>query len=431
MSSEMSQKEITAAVCLIGTELVRGIIQDTHTKVICSELTKLGFLVQKVVVIPDSEEIYSVLDMLSGNVDLIITTGGLGPTSDDITREAIAAVAEVPLVLDQAARKTLKHRIQREPDSANLRQVMIPQGFRVLENPIGTAPGMIGSLAVLSGRNLASVIIAMPGPPVEMQKMFYEQVVPYVCHAFPVLPSTERDEYSVFLIPESKLEEACSRLRVGDVTWGTRFQTYKISLYIIGGTKSDRAAMIEALRSYFGADLICDGEVDSVKRLTSYCVERGITISCAESCTGGLVSQLLTQEPGSSQWFWGSCITYDNKAKVSLLNVPETVIESKGAVSEETAGAMADGMLEIAGTDAAFSITGIAGPGGGSVERPVGLVWFGFTSPDKPLQCVKMQFPAYTRDSVRRKAAITAMILCYRYLRGEQLLDIVSKWQYS
>jgi nicotinamide-nucleotide amidase len=431
---------ITAAVCIIGTELIRGVIQDSHVKLLGAEFAALGIDVKRVMIIPDNDEIEAVLDSMIGVYDIVLTTGGLGPTSDDMTRHAVAHAAGVKLVENQEARRDLSLRLQREPGASNLTQVMFPEGFSIIPNPLGTAPGFMGTCrsrtpqasadALSLSKGKESLVISMPGPPAEMHEMLYRKVIPAVTRHFDLAEETGRTEISVFLVPESRLEDMCSRFAVPGVTWGTRIQPMRISLYLNGESDEVREHMAAKLQNHGGAELFHMGDVQPTDPLVKLLKERNLMIAGAESCSGGYASKILTDRPGSSDYFWGSVITYHNNAKELLLRISPSVLERFGAVSKETALEMAEQVRKISGADAAFSITGIAGPSGGTPDKPAGTVWFGFSSSEQDTTAVKIEFHAYSRDSVRRRAAAAVSILLDTYIRGNQPLDIVNKWQY-
>jgi nicotinamide-nucleotide amidase len=427
----MSEK--TAALCIIGSELVRGIITDSHAQTIGSDLTRLGYEVKKILIIPDDGGIPDVLKQLSVDADLLITTGGLGPTSDDITRDAVAQVYQAPLAIDERAKKVLSDRVGARLNGANIRQVMIPQGFTVLENPVGTAPGFS-----LPGR-----FYALPGPPREMQRMWNRIVMPDLLSRQEGSVDLKRFEASVFLVPESVLEELCSAAvekvaarrglnEAGRPVWGTRVQLYRISLYVQGSNEDVRQEVFTELQDMLGEQLIVPGDVQAVDILRERLLDQHLRIAGAESCTGGLAAKLLTDAPGSSEYMWGSLVTYANEAKNQVLSVEQRTLEEHGAVSAACAQAMAEGVLNLSHADVSFSITGIAGPGGGSEEKPAGTVFMGFASANGlPAQQVKLSFNAYSRDSVRRRSSVAVCILAEQYLAGKKLLDIISRWQYS
>ncbi|MDN5333474.1 MAG: nicotinamide-nucleotide amidase [Sphaerochaeta sp.] len=416
----------SAALFIIGTELTRGVIADRHTQVISSQLTQLGYRVDRMVLVPDDGTIGDVLRDCIDNCDLVVMTGGLGPTSDDMTRTIVANLAKVPLVRDREAFDTLHARIGERIWGANEQQTMIPQGFELIPNPLGTAPGFKGFIPN-GERQIACV--AMPGPPREMNPMFFDQVIPWLAQLIGH-DDFSRSEYSTFLIPESKLEELCKSISFNGMQWGTRFQNLKISLYLVDGSEADRTEMANRLRSLVGACLVVDGDVQPTTLLTTLLEERGETISTAESCTSGYIAKLLTDQPGSSAWFWGGVASYANEAKKQLLGVRSETLEQEGAVSEACVLEMAEGMRRTSGSDWSLSVSGIAGPDGGTPEKPVGTVWFGFASKTRESTAVKVHIASYGRDSVRRRASVMALILATQYIKGACLLDTVKKWQY-
>ncbi|MDD3928377.1 MAG: nicotinamide-nucleotide amidohydrolase family protein [Sphaerochaeta sp.] len=416
----------SAALFIIGTELTRGVIADKHCQVLSSQLTQLGFRVDRMVLVPDDGTIAEVLEDCITHCDVVLLTGGLGPTSDDMTRSIVASLAKVPLVRDQQTFEQLYQRIGERIWGANEQQTMIPQGFEAIPNPFGTAAGFRGFIP--SG-NRQIACVAMPGPPREMDPMFFDQVLPWLAQLIGH-DDFSRSEYSTFLIPEAKLEELCKSVTFNGLTWGTRFQDLKISLYLNGGSGEERTLMADRLRGLVGPSLVVDGDVMPSALLTDLLLARNETISCAESCTAGFVAKLLTDQSGSSAWFYGGAVTYANEAKRELLGVSELTLENHGAVSEACVREMAEGMLTRSGTDWALAVSGIAGPDGGSKEKPVGTVWFGFAGKKRQTEAVCVHLSSWGRESVRRKASVVALILASRYIKGDCLLDTVDKWQY-
>ena len=416
----------SAALFIIGTELTRGVIADKHCQVLSSQLTQLGFRVDRMVLVPDDGTIAEVLEDCITHCDVVLLTGGLGPTSDDMTRSIVASLAKVPLVRDQQTFEQLYQRIGERIWGANEQQTMIPQGFEAIPNPFGTAAGFRGFIP--SG-NRQIACVAMPGPPREMDPMFFDQVLSWLAQLIGH-DDFSRSEYSTFLIPEAKLEELCKSVTFNGLTWGTRFQDLKISLYLNGGSGEERTLMADRLRGLVGPSLVVDGDVMPSALLTDLLLARNETISCAESCTAGFVAKLLTDQSGSSAWFYGGAVTYANEAKRELLGVSELTLENHGAVSEACVREMAEGMLTRSGTDWALAVSGIAGPDGGSKEKPVGTVWFGFAGKKRQTEAVCVHLSSWGRESVRRKASVVSLILASRYIKGDCLLDTVDKWQY-
>jgi len=417
---------LSAALFIIGTELTRGVIADKHCQLLSSQLTQLGYRVDRMVLVPDDGTIAEVLEDCIAHCDVVLLTGGLGPTSDDMTRSIVASLAKVPLVRDKQTFELLYQRIGERIWGANEQQTMIPEGFEAIPNPFGTAAGFRGFIPS-GNRHIACV--AMPGPPREMDPMFFDEVLPWLAQLIGH-DDFSRSEYSTFLIPEAKLEELCKSVTFNGLTWGTRFQDLKVSLYLNGGDGEERTVMADRLRSLVGPSLVIDGDVMPSDLLTDLLLERSETISCAESCTSGFIAKLLTDKRGSSAWFYGGVVTYANEAKRELLGVSELTLDTHGAVSEACVREMAKGMLERSKTDWSLAVSGIAGPDGGSKEKPIGTVWFGFAGKNRPTEAVCVHLSTWGRESVRRKASVVALILASRYIKGDCLLDTVDKWQY-
>lgn len=413
---------MNAALCLIGTELTRGIIQDTHTKLIASHLDSLGYDISQISIIPDDGTVGVLLEELAAGTDVIICTGGLGPTSDDITRDLIARAAGVPLVEDAEALLHLEQLISRAAGNANRRQIMIPQGFTLMSNPLGTAPGFFGRI----GR---ARVFCLPGPPAEMERMFTYEVLPRISCGNEAFEAPL--ELSAFLIPESQLEELCEAAKVDGVSWGTRVQSLKISLYLRGGGQSDQLLMVRRMQELAGAQRVRLGGASLAERVIDQLKSAGLTCVFAESCTGGMAGTVLTDVPGSSAVFWGSYVSYADGAKQEMLGVRKETLEAHGAVSEEAVLDMAAGALKRSTADISCAVSGIAGPGGGTDEKPVGTVCFAVAGRDREPVSLQWKWGYPRRDLIRRRAVIMSLLLLEAYASGGRVLDIVQDWQYS
>ncbi|MCR4676328.1 MAG: nicotinamide-nucleotide amidohydrolase family protein [Sphaerochaetaceae bacterium] len=411
-----------ASVFVIGTELTRGIISDTHIPFLCSSLSHMGYSVIRACAVPDDGSIETDLRSALSDSQVILVTGGLGPTSDDMTRSIISRLCNAPLVKNQEAFDALYKRIGERIYGTNEVQTLIPQGFKILPNPNGTAAGFEGTCG-------EAYLACMPGPPREMRPM-YTDYVEKTLSSLIGFEEEERDEYSVFLIAEAKLEELCERCRIEGVCWGTRFQDYRISLYVSGKNREDRKRFVEELRKLSGKYLIEEGDHEARDLFIETVKKQGISISCAESATGGLCAKLLTDVSGASAWFWGSEVTYTNSAKMTLLGVNESTIDSYTEVSSEAAREMAEGSRKVCGADFAFSITGIAGPTGAMEGKPVGTVYLGFSSKKRDTAAVRLNLFTNGRDGARRRFAAAAFILCRVFLEGSNIIDTTDSWLY-
>ena len=409
---------MNASLIIIGTELTRGIIQDKHGKLVSKELTDIGIHMSQIVALPDDGSIESVLEALIKKNDILIITGGLGPTADDMTRSVIAKAAGVPLEKNDECWRHLVERLGERAYGANEKQAYIPKGFSVIDNKNGTAPGFYGY-----GNN--TLIISLPGPPKEMEPMFYAYVLPLLRKK---LNKNEeaREEYSSFITAEAKLEELCEDANP-NLNWGTRFQDYKISLYVSGGSSVDRDNAIERIRSKVGRARLVKGNTEAIDILIDTLLSSGSTISCAESCSGGVASGLLTARSGSSRYMLGSVTSYSPLVKMNVLGVEKSVVNSFGVVSKECALEMATGVRKLMDSDYAFSITGVAGPDK-SEGKDVGTVCFGFASRDREPVSVEVHFNSWGRESIRRRSSIAAFLLMDRYIKGEDIASIVKTW---
>lgn len=408
-----------ASLIVIGTELTRGIIEDKHTSVVAKEITHMGINFVESILCPDDGTIKETLHYLIPHNDIVIVTGGLGPTSDDMTRASIADEAGVKLIKDEKAWSFLLNKLSDRAYGANEKQSYIPSGFRILDNPNGTAPGFWGWIG-------ETLLISLPGPPREMRPMFYSEVLPLISSLFG-LSSDEREEYSTFVIAEAKLEEETKKID-STLDWGTRFQDYKISLYLSGGTKERRREAIEKLKIALGEKRLEEGDVSALSLLVDTLKSKGLTISAAESCTGGLAASLLTSIAGSSSYTLGGVVSYSPLVKEKLLGVEESVVERYGVVSIECALEMADGVRRVIGSDYSFSITGVAGPDK-SEGKEVGTICFGFSGKNRESRAVTLHLPSWGRESVRRRSCVIAFILMRAFINGESIENIVKSWE--
>ncbi|MDE2484135.1 MAG: competence/damage-inducible protein A [candidate division NC10 bacterium] len=382
------EKGVGAEILTIGTELLLGQTIDTNSAYIGEQLAAAGIEVCWKSTIGDHEaRIRTALRTALTRSEIVITTGGLGPTEDDLTCRAIAAELSRPLILDQTVLESIRRRFTERAlvmSGNNERQAMIPEAATVLPNPHGTAPGF--AIRLEDGR----IVAAMPGVPSEMRPMLNEQVIPRLREAFGVKSRIRSRTLKACGITESALDETIS-----DLTRLSRNPTIAVLAY--PGEIHIRLT-VKAESETEGDQLLDDLETKIRNRVGEYLFGRDeerleevvgrllldarATVAIAESCTGGLVCHRLTNLPGSSAFFMRGEIVYSNDAKERLLGVPHELIAEHGAVSRPVAVAMAVGMRQIAGTDLALGITGIAGPGGGTATKPVGLTYIALASDD-------------------------------------------------
>lgn len=369
-----------ASIICIGTELVTGKTRDTNSYYLAKELERYGVHTQaKFLVEDDLEAIVNLLELACKHSEYILLTGGLGPTLDDLTREAVAAFTGFPLELREEAREHVLESFRKLsipcPEN-NLRQAYVPKGSTLITNHHGTAPGF---MTIYEGKK----IIALPGPPQEMTSMWQEEILPHILEN--VQLAYVKREVECFGIGESALEDKLLDLiRVQkNPIMATYASAGKISLLITAWDKSQEKAeaMVEALmtvvRERLGNYIYSEKGEALEEVVHQLLLDKGMNLAVAESCTGGQLAARLTSLPGISAVFHSGYVTYSNAAKMDVLGVSEKTLELYGAVSHETALEMVQGLVNRTKVDAAISITGVAGPGGGTEKKPVGLVYVG------------------------------------------------------
>jgi nicotinamide-nucleotide amidase len=367
-------------VLAIGDELIHGAMLDTNSKHVAAELERVGVVVQRFTVTSDDPgSLRAGLADACVRADVVVLTGGLGPTLDDRTRDVAAELLGGPMQFDADSwaqiQGWLGSRGRPVPDS-NRRQAMLPPGARALPNPVGTAPGFDVRIA-------RARVFALPGVPREMRRMLQEQVLPAVA-AMPGVTPTAQAWLRVLGPSEAALGERIEPFMVAgrNPAVGITASGGLLTIRVVGTapTAGAAAAACEAtaaeLRPLLGTWLFAEGTVDLPELVLQRLRARGDTLALAESCTGGLVAARLTDVPGSSDVLRGAVVAYANDAKRELLGVPAAMLEQHGAVSEQVAGAMASGVRAQFGAKVGVATTGVAGPGGGTEQKPVGTVCF-------------------------------------------------------
>ncbi|MBN2201495.1 competence/damage-inducible protein A [bacterium] len=410
---------VTAEIITIGSEILTGLTVNTNAAFIGERLTSVGVDVRAVAAVDDNEsDIRKAVDTALERAGLVVCTGGLGPTKDDVTKKAVAACFGRRLVLLPEAMERIEAAFRamgRDMAPANRLQALIPEGAEPVPNRVGQAPGFILSRG---GREL----IVLPGVPSEMRAMMDETVVPRLKAAAGTASAVLALRTSG--LPESdvgrKLEDFPSLfpdVRVGFypdstgvtvrlMTFGSSAEACENRVRRAGETAADRLG-----RAVYGTG--SDSLESVIRRVLT---ESGRTLAVAESCTGGLISHRITNVPGSSAYFLRGIVAYHNDAKTGLLGVPKSLVEKHGAVSAECAAAMAEGVRSSAGTDFGLSATGIAGPSGGSAEKPVGLVFIGCADASGTVT----EKHRFLRDRLwnKERSATAALDLLRRRLRG-------------
>lgn len=419
-----AEHEVRVEILTIGTELLVGQTLDTNAAYIGQQLAAAGIEVYWKGTVGDHEDrIRKALRTALTRSEIVITTGGLGPTEDDLTCRAIAAELNRPLRLDRATLESIRRRFTERGlvmPGSNERQAMVPEGAVILPNAHGTAPGFIVRLE--DGR----VVGAVPGVPSEMRPMLREQVIPYLGRAFGVRSRIRTRTLKACGIAESALDEAISDLTglSRNATIGILAYPDEIHIRLTVKTESEMEGdrllddLETRIRERLG-ELIFGRDEERLEEVVGrLLLEAKATVAVAESCTGGLVCHRLTNLSGSSAYFIRGEVAYSNDAKERLLGVPHELIEEYGAVSEPVARAMAVGMRQSAGTDLALGITGIAGPEGGTLAKPVGLTYIALVS-EESVTAYEYRFLA-ERDTNKLLASQKALDILRRYLRSHR-----------
>lgn len=414
--------EVRKAACVaIGDELLAGDYPDSNSGAIAQALAELGIEVERFVVVGDSKEnLERTLYDLCSRYQVVVCSGGIGPTLDDVTRDAAAAAAGVPLELDGKVLAALREsyaRRNRTMALSNERQAWFPSGAQVMPNAVGTAPGF---RVWIDGGMLA----VLPGPPHEMRDMLQRELLPWLRSTCGQGPALATQRFYLLGLPESNFSDRAGdwMARGANPLMGVTAHTGILKVTLRGRAESSEgaqalvAARAAEFRERFAAEIYSEDDPRVGVALVRLLASKGRKLALAESCTGGLAAELLTEAAGASQVFQAGWVTYSNEAKSACLGVDPALIERHGAVSAEVAKAMAQGAAQRSGADVAVAITGVAGPDGGTPEKPVGLVWFGL-SVGGELQAFDQRFPPVDRTSIRRYAAHVALDLVRRHVR--------------
>lgn len=407
---------LNAEIIAIGSEMLTPFRVDTNSLWLTERLNSLGIDVKLKTVVGDDESRLeeAIRDALRRS-EIIISTGGLGPTEDDITRKIFARVLKRHLVLNDEILERLRTRFARRNmpmPEINSRQALVMEGAEILANRNGTAPGMM----IQEGK---CTVVMLPGPPREMRPMFDEAIAPVLKERVGDLVILRR-KFSIFGLTESRTDELASPvyLKFKNPVTTILFKDGQIELHLTAQAR--KSADAEKLLDELGGqldevlgDYIFSRRDETLEEVVGDLLRaRGYTISTAESCTGGLVAGKITEVPGSSDYFLEGVVSYSNESKIRILGVPEAMIIEHGAVSEPVAKAMAEGVRKLANSTYGIGITGIAGPGGGTEEKPVGLVYIALAD-DTQTTVRKLIFPG-DRQFIRTLAVNSALDLVRR-----------------
>ena len=399
-----------AEIIAVGSELLSQARLETNSVFITKKLKESGLRVMRKFVVEDrEEEIQEALESAMRGSEVVILTGGLGPTHDDITREVVSKVLGRKLALDPTILEGLKSRYQRvglEMSDNNLRQAMVPDGAESMENSNGTAPGLF----LREGKTL---LFLLPGPPREMEPMM-GQVMDLIGQ-YKQLSRPYYRQLKVASETESGVDSAIGSIYTSYPSIETTILSspgmIELTFFWMGEANEQQAEdqlgeLVTRVREKLGHSIFTDREEDLEQVVGRMLREKGKTVATAESCTGGMLGKMLTDVPGSSEYYRGGVVCYGDDLKADLVGVNETTLERFGAVSEQVAAQMAVGIRESAGADVGLSVTGIAGPGGGTAEKPIGLVFVGLSSDQVGVK--KMNLGG-SREAIRIRASRFAL----------------------
>jgi len=424
---------ISEILC-VGTELLLGDIVNTNAAYIAREIAVCGFTSYRQSVVGDNpDRLRTAIRESLMRADVVIMTGGLGPTYDDITKTAAAEIFGKKMIFSEEVKAEIEEyftKIGRVMTENNLSQAYVPEGSTVLHNKWGTAPGVAIS-GEFEGKTRHAILL--PGPPSECEPMFEECVKPYLA----ALSDKVIYSHNIHLygIGESAAENVLRGIMESSdnpsVAPYACEHEVRVRITAMSDTLDSAKEMCAAkAREIYQSDVAkyifaetdnpTDAKHATVCALINEIRSRGLVIGTAESCTAGMIASEIGDIPGASDVFAGGIVSYANEVKMNVLGVPADVLEKHGAVSEECASYMSRGALRTLGVDIAVSVTGIAGPGGGTPEKPVGTVCFGVATSDGRVHTEKVHFnPKYTRNKIRRRTAAHAMMLAIRMIRGE------------
>ena len=414
-----------AEILCVGTELLIGDIVNTNAAYLSKKLSENGIFVYHHTVVGDNDgRLREALSDALGRSDVVVMTGGLGPTYDDMTKETVSSVMGKKLVRHEESEKRILAyfaRTDRVPTPNNMKQALMPEGATVFENNFGTAPGC----AIESD---GKTVVMLPGPPKEMKPMFDDEVLPYLLrNSTEVLVS---ENVNIFGMGESSVEEKLRDIMIsGDnPTIAPYVNDGEVRVRVTARAENRECAekliapVVEKIKEIIGDFVYGVNAVSLENAVVKTFAEKGLALASAESCTGGLISKRITDIPGSSAMFGYGVCTYANEAKEKILGVKHETLEKYGAVSEATAREMAEGLLRLSGADVAVCTTGLAGPGGGSDEKPVGLVYLAVGTKDgitvKKLLLGRGR--ADDRTNIRLLASSNALFEALKYAEKQQ-----------
>ena len=408
----MQNKNIYITIINIGNELLLGKTINTNLTWLADKLTSMGAYVNKAVIVADNlSEIKAVLNENWGLSDLMIITGGLGPTKDDITKKCIADFFNKEMIFIQEIEDIVIKRFSDrgiEMPLSNKNQAFLPKDFEYLVNDLGTAPG----LKYVENHKL---LYCLPGVPFEMKHLFERYIMPDIKQRFR-LNSFKCYDIHTYQLPESKIADDMQEMVYDDVNIAWLPQTGRVDIRVYGHNRDKVEEVKDLICEKFEKNIWGVNEVSPQNKLHNLINKANISLSTAESCTGGLIAKMMTDIPGSSACFQGSVVVYSNEQKENLLKIGKDILDDYGAVSQQTLEAMLYGCKDLFKTELLCAVTGIAGPDGGTNDKPVGTVFIGIMYKDK-LLWEKCYFTG-TREIVRHKSAEKAIFMMINMLEA-------------
>ncbi|MEO0079243.1 MAG: competence/damage-inducible protein A [candidate division WOR-3 bacterium] len=410
-------------IIIVGDEVLAGAVIDTNSAALARGLADLGLTPQKIIKVGDDKRaIEEVLKRALGEAELVVVAGGMGPTPDDKTVEAVAHALSIRLVLHRPTlmriQRTFQKRGMRMPALA-ARQALVLKGAKLLDNPVGMVPGMIVT-------HQGSTVVLLPGVPVEMEAILTTGVLPYLRKRFVTNPPSVL-RLRTFGLPESRIAEKSARLfrRYPALTPAFYPSTTGVDVVIRGRSKVLVERCGRGLVRLLGETVYAVGDKEIALVVGEALRRCGLTVATAESCTGGLVGDMLTNIPGSSDYYRGGVVAYSNEMKLRLLGVRAETLKRHGAVSAQTVREMARGVCRLMAADIGIAVSGIAGPTGGTRKKPVGLVFIAVAAGEKIL--VERHIFSGSRRMVKERAAMAALDLCRRAITSRRPLSAIRR----
>ena len=413
----MADIEIVA----IGNEILSGITINSNAAFISNQLSKIGFDITRHTVLPDDPQaLKAALKEVLSRSPIVICTGGLGPTCDDLTRQVAAELFDSPLHFNQAVADDLIKRYGKAVLPSLKDQATVPDKAKLLKNPLGTASGLIF-------QDKGSTVILLPGVPVEMKQMLTDQVIPFLIEVYPIAKRSYHTSLHLFELFESSVDPLLRELKkeYPPLDFGIYPSLGLLTVVIKVRATNEKEALLyltpakERIASQFASNVFDSPSGKIEEAVHHLLIDKKQTLSIAESCTGGAISSTLTHLAGASAYFLGSVVSYSNQIKMDVLHVKAETLQKHGAVSEETVREMIKGILQLTQSDWGIAITGIAGPSGGTPEKPVGTIWAAVGQKGKKEEVWKFKGWG-SREMIIQRGVNVVLAKLYRMLKEDE-----------